>query len=91
MAPVRSGTGRDRREGAPEATAACLADPVSGLIDGDQGLDQVAIHQEREWDASMDLPPPTMIMLMRISSLPLVPWGFCSFRSRHQAGVDAHD
>ena len=40
-----------------EAAAACLADPVSGLIDGDPGLDQEAIHQEREWDASTDLPP----------------------------------
>jgi hypothetical protein len=34
-----------------------LADPVSGLIDGDPGLDQEAIHQARDWDASMDLPP----------------------------------
>ena len=30
---------------------------VSGLIDGDPGPDQEAIHQERDWDASMDLPP----------------------------------
>ena len=34
-----------------------LADPVSGLIDGDPGPDQEAIHQERDWDASMGLPP----------------------------------
>lgn len=27
--------------------------PRSGLIDGDPGLDQEAIHQEREWNASM--------------------------------------
>ncbi|CUX04907.1 conserved hypothetical protein [Agrobacterium fabacearum TT111] len=55
--PSVSGTGRDHREGAAEAAAACLADPVSGLIDGDPGPDQEAIHQEQEWDASIDLPP----------------------------------
>lgn len=27
--------------------------PRAGLIDGDPGLDQEAIHQEREWNASM--------------------------------------
>jgi hypothetical protein len=55
--PSVSGTGRDHREGNAEAAAACLADPVSGLIDGDPGLDQEAIHQERDWDAFTDQPP----------------------------------
>lgn len=55
--PSVSGTGRDHREGVAEAATACLADPVSGLIDGDAGLDQEAIHEEREEDASIDLPP----------------------------------
>jgi len=34
-----------------------LADPVTGLIDGDPGPDQEAIHQERDCGASIDLPP----------------------------------
>lgn len=52
-----SGTGRDHCEGKAEAAVAWLTDPVSELIDGDPGPDQEAIHQERDWDASMDLPP----------------------------------
>lgn len=34
-----------------------LADPVTGGIDRDPGLDQEAIHLERGWGASIDLPP----------------------------------
>lgn len=63
--PSVSGTGRDHREGKAEAAAACLADPVSGLIDGDPGLDQEAIHQERDWDACIGRLRQTAIMLMR--------------------------
>jgi len=47
-----SGTGRDHRKGVSRSGRSLLADPVSGLIDGDPGLDQEAIHQERDWDAS---------------------------------------
>lgn len=63
--PSVSGTGRDHREGKAEAAAACLADPVSGLIGGDPGLDQEAIHQERDWDASIGRLRQTAIMLMQ--------------------------
>ena len=86
--PSVSGTGRDHREGAAAAAAAWLTDPVSGLIDGDPGPDQEAIHQEREWDASYG--PrlrPTMIVVMR-SSLPPTFSLLGSFHSGHQFGVE---
>ena len=47
----RTGTGRAPRKGAAEAAAACLADPVSGLIDGDPEPVQDAVHRERDWFA----------------------------------------
>jgi len=61
-----SGTGRDHREGLSRSGRSLLADPVSGLIDGDPGLDQEAIHQERDWQASIGRLRETMIMLIRI-------------------------
>ncbi len=88
--PSVSGTGRDHREGAAAAAAAWLTDPVSGLIDGDPGPDQEAIHQEREWAASYG-PPPTDndrgdADLAAFDTLVLG-----SFHSGHPFGVDAHD
>ncbi|NTI78826.1 hypothetical protein G6L79_33220 [Agrobacterium rhizogenes] len=59
--PSVSGTGRDHREG--EAERRQLASrPRSGLIVGDPGPDQEAIHQERNGTSPMDLVQPTMIM-----------------------------
>ena len=36
-----------------ERRHACVADPESGLIDGDPGMVQDAIHKERDWFASV--------------------------------------
>ena len=74
MAPVsvRNRSRSPRRRG--RSGRSLLADPVSGLIDGDPGPDQEAIHQEREWDASFGPPRPTMIVVMRT---PLPPTLWC--------------
>ncbi|AMD56818.1 hypothetical protein AWN88_00605 [Agrobacterium tumefaciens] len=88
--PSVSGTGRDHREGKAEAAAACLADPVSGLIDGDPGPDQEAIHQERDWDASMDLPPTNNDRADAELFVALEYLMLSSFRSGHQVRLDAH-
>ena len=63
--PSVSGTGRDHREGESRSGRSLLADPVSGLIDGDPGLDQEAIHQERDWQASIGRLRQIVIMLMQ--------------------------
>lgn len=52
MAPQRTGDGRDHREAKGASGGSLLADPDSGLIDGDPGLVQDAIHIERDWFAS---------------------------------------
>ncbi|WP_286084353.1 hypothetical protein [Agrobacterium sp. FDAARGOS_525] len=54
--PSASGTGRDHRKGESQSGRSLLADPVRGLIDGDPGPDQEAIHQERDWHAPYALP-----------------------------------
>lgn len=51
--PSVSGAGRDHREGEAERRHATRSRPRSGLIDGDPGPDEEAIHQERGWHASM--------------------------------------
>nr|WP_141685945.1 hypothetical protein [Agrobacterium tumefaciens]QEG97230.1 hypothetical protein AgrTiCFBP2178_00105 [Agrobacterium tumefaciens] len=56
-----SGTGRDHREGVAERRQ-LASRPRSGLIVGDPGPDQEAIHQERNGTSPMELVQPTMIM-----------------------------
>lgn len=48
---VRNRSRSPRRQS--RVAARLRSGPRSGLIDGDPGLDQEAIHQEREWNASM--------------------------------------
>ena len=49
MAPQRTGDGRDHREAEGASGGSLLADPDSGLIDGDPDMVQDAIHKERDW------------------------------------------
>lgn len=52
MAHQRTGDGRDHREAKGASGGSLLADPDSGLIDGDPDMVQDAIHKERDWFAS---------------------------------------